>query len=149
MTGNQPHPGMGKSIYGSPAEQISIPAVLSALGVKDTLRLNPFDISAAAMGVTSLLDKKGVRAIIFEAPCIMVSRGGDVCNIESARCTGCGACIKKLGCPAISFEQTAGQGKKLARIDPVLCTGCGICRSVCAFDAIVGGAATGGQGGQA
>jgi indolepyruvate ferredoxin oxidoreductase alpha subunit len=136
MTGNQPHPGTGFSIYGSPAEKISIPAVLGALGIGDTLRLNPFDAPAAREGVRSLLDKTGVRAVVFEAPCIMVSKSGPAYGIDGERCTGCGLCVKKLGCPAIS---TAGGGRGGHRIDPALCTGCGLCRYVCAFGAIDGG----------
>jgi indolepyruvate ferredoxin oxidoreductase alpha subunit len=138
MTGNQCHPGMGRSIDGSPAERISIPAVLGALGIRDLLRLDPFDFPAARDGVLSLLDKGGVRAIVFEAPCIMISRGGPPCDIDGERCTGCGLCAKKLGCPAISAAPPAG-GREIRRIDAALCTGCGLCRQVCAFGAIIGG----------
>jgi indolepyruvate ferredoxin oxidoreductase alpha subunit len=137
MTGSQPHPGMGRSIYGSPAAKISIPAVLSALGLGETLRLNPFDLPAAREGVRSLLDKRGPRALVFEAPCIMVSRGSNPCLVDSARCTGCGACAARLGCPALSLE-SAGD-RQICRIDRALCTGCGLCRFVCAPGAITGG----------
>jgi indolepyruvate ferredoxin oxidoreductase alpha subunit len=147
MTGNQPHPGMGRSIDGSPAEKISIPAVLEALGIRETLRLNPFDFPSAREGVRSLLDKPGVRAIVFEAPCIMVSRGASPCRVEGEKCTGCGLCVKKLGCPALSLgaaeegpaEKTGG--RESCRIDPALCTGCGLCRFVCARKAISPGEA--------
>ncbi|MDR2135836.1 MAG: 4Fe-4S binding protein [Treponema sp.] len=135
MTGNQPHPGTGFSICGSPAKKISIPAVLGALGLGDAPRLNPFDFPAAKEGLASLLGKTGVRALVFEAPCIMLSRGGPPCGIDAERCTGCGLCVRKLGCPAIS---AAPQGQS-HRIDPALCTGCGLCRHVCAFGAITGG----------
>jgi indolepyruvate ferredoxin oxidoreductase alpha subunit len=134
MTGNQPHPGTGSSLCGSPAAKISIPAVLSALGAGDLLRLNPFDFPSARDGVLSLLDKKGLRAVVFEAPCIMVSRGRDPCSADPALCSGCGACVKKLGCPALSLE--AGG---LCRIDPALCRGCGLCRHICPLGAISGG----------
>jgi indolepyruvate ferredoxin oxidoreductase alpha subunit len=137
MTGSQPHPGMGRSIYGSPAAKISIPAVLAALGLKEILRLNPFAFPAARDGVLSLLDKKGPRAVVFEAPCIMVSRGGEPCRLDAALCTGCGLCAAKLGCPALSLG--SAEGRKLCRIDPALCTGCGLCRHLCPFGAITGG----------
>jgi indolepyruvate ferredoxin oxidoreductase alpha subunit len=138
MTGNQPHPGIGRTIDGSPAEKISIPSVLGALGIRDLLRLNPFDFPAARDGVLSLLDKGGVRAVVFEAPCAMISRGGPPCVIDGERCGGCGLCEKKLGCPAISATPAAG-GREIRRIDTTLCTGCGLCRRICAFDAINGG----------
>jgi indolepyruvate ferredoxin oxidoreductase alpha subunit len=143
MTGNQPHPGTGKSITGSPAGKISIPAVLEALGIRDILRLNPFDFPAAREGLCSLLDKEGVRVVIFEAPCIMVSRGGSPYAIDQERCTGCGLCLKKLGCPAVALppgeeggESAAGPGGPKPRIDPALCTGCGLCRFTCASGAV-------------
>jgi indolepyruvate ferredoxin oxidoreductase alpha subunit len=138
MTGSQPHPGTGSSIYGSPAAKISIPAVLSALGVTELLRLNPFDFPSARDGILSLLGKRGLRVVVFEGPCIMVSRGNGACAVDSALCTGCAACVKKLGCPALAMEQTAAGGA-VCRLDSALCTGCGLCRHLCAFGAIGGG----------
>jgi indolepyruvate ferredoxin oxidoreductase alpha subunit len=146
MTGNQSHPGMGKTVRGEAAEKISIPGVASALGVKDLIRANPFDLKAAEAAVKEVINKSGVRVIIFEGPCIAVSAGKGKCVIDEAKCTGCQACVKKLGCPAISIgpkEAAPPSGKPglLARIDPVLCTGCGICKEACAFAAIGDGGA--------
>ncbi|GHT63945.1 indolepyruvate ferredoxin oxidoreductase subunit alpha [Spirochaetia bacterium] len=137
MTGSQPHPGTGKSVTGSPAEKISIYDVVSALGVKDIVRANPFDSKAAEDAVTGLLDKKGVRVILFEGPCIAVQAGSGKCSITAEQCTGCQICVKKLGCPAISIVP-AEKPKLRALIDPALCTGCGICKPVCPAGAIGG-----------
>ncbi|GHV52136.1 indolepyruvate ferredoxin oxidoreductase subunit alpha [Spirochaetia bacterium] len=137
MTGSQPHPGTGKSVTGSPAEKISIYDVVSALGIKDIVRANPFDSKAAEDAVTRMLDKKGVRVILFEGPCIAVQAGSGKCSITAEQCTGCQICVKKLGCPAISVVP-AEKPKLRALIDPVLCTGCGICRPVCPAGAIGG-----------
>jgi indolepyruvate ferredoxin oxidoreductase alpha subunit len=141
MTGSQPHPGTGKSAVGSPAEKINIYNVVSALGVKEIVRANPFDINTAVDAVNRVLDKKGVRVILFEGPCIAVYAGSGKCSIAAEQCTGCQNCVKKLGCPAISLVPTAlsaaidspgaGKQKLQAVIDPVLCTGCGICKPVC------------------
>ncbi|MDR1949817.1 MAG: indolepyruvate ferredoxin oxidoreductase subunit alpha [Spirochaetaceae bacterium] len=145
MTGNQPHPGIGKTATGGPAEKIRIPAVLKALGVADPVRVNPFDLRAAKDAVALAADKKGVRALIFEAPCIMLDRGEGRAEILEQKCTGCGVCVRKLGCPAISLQKAGGAspgGKPApktggrALIDPALCTGCGICAGLCAFGAI-------------
>jgi indolepyruvate ferredoxin oxidoreductase alpha subunit len=147
MTGNQPHPGMGKTVRGEAAEKISIPAVVSALGVKVTVRANPFDLKASEAAVKGVLDKEGVRVIIFEGPCIALGVGKGRCAVDAAKCTGCMACVKRLGCPAIAPWQAEGGAAK-ARIDPALCTGCGICKEVCAFAAItdaIPAAATGGE----
>jgi indolepyruvate ferredoxin oxidoreductase alpha subunit len=138
MTGNQPHPGMGKTVRGEAVEKISIPAVVSALGVRDMARVNPFDLKASEGAVREVLEKKGVRVIIFEGPCIALSVRKGSCAIDPSRCTGCMVCVKKLGCPAISPAADQAEGGARARIDPALCTGCGICKEVCAFAAIAG-----------
>jgi indolepyruvate ferredoxin oxidoreductase alpha subunit len=143
MTGNQPHPGTGKTVRGEAAEKISIPSVVSALGVKDVARVNPFDLKASEAAVREALDKSGVRVIVFEGPCIALGAARRSRAVDPARCTGCMACVKKLGCPAISpAEEESGAG---ARIDPVLCTGCGICGEICAFAAITDSGAAGGE----
>jgi indolepyruvate ferredoxin oxidoreductase alpha subunit len=140
MTGSQPHPGTGVSVTGSPAEKMDIYALVKAMGIKDIERANPFDMRAAKEAVRRSLDKTGVRVILFEAPCIMVERGRGLCRISGA-CTGCRACVKRLGCPAISLAEAGpvkAGGKQAVRavIDPALCTGCGICADLCAAGAI-------------
>jgi indolepyruvate ferredoxin oxidoreductase alpha subunit len=68
MTGNQPHPGMGKTVRGEAAEKISIPAVISALGVKDTARVNPFYLNAAEGAVREALEKRGSGLSFLKVP---------------------------------------------------------------------------------
>jgi indolepyruvate ferredoxin oxidoreductase alpha subunit len=130
MTGNQAHPGMGRSASGAVVGKVSIVDVVKAVGVRELARANPFDLPSAKEAVRQMLDKTGVRVIVFEGPCIMVQRGDKGCEISRERCTACGLCVKKLGCPALSLS-AAG-----AMIDPVLCTGCGLCKALCAFNAI-------------
>ncbi|MDR1902946.1 MAG: indolepyruvate ferredoxin oxidoreductase subunit alpha [Treponema sp.] len=138
MTGNQPHPGIGKNALGHPAAKIRIPDLLAAIGVQEIIRANPFKLSEAKQAVSHILDKRGVRAIIFEGPCIAVSVGEKKCEVIAERCSGCGVCIKKLGCPALSMAQNGGAERKKQRafIDRALCTGCGICGEVCVLGAI-------------
>ena len=130
MTGNQPHPGLGQTMMGNITEKISIHKVVSALNVTAIEHANPFDIEAAKAAVKAVLDKKGVRVIIYEAPCIVVAKGKDKYVVDPLKCTGCKLCITKLGCPAIELEQ----GK--AKVNATLCTGCGICATVCKFGAL-------------
>jgi indolepyruvate ferredoxin oxidoreductase alpha subunit len=106
--------------------------VVSALNVSKIVKANPFDTEAAEAAVNAVINERGVRVIIFEAPCIFVSKGKDKYVVNSDKCTGCKVCINKLGCPAIEMD-----GKK-AKINATLCTGCGICLSVCKFGAIGG-----------
>ena len=130
MTGNQPHPGMGITMMGNNVEKISIEKILTAIGVSALIKVNPFDQKAAKEAVIELMEKKGVRVLLFEAPCVIIARPDGSADIDPQKCTGCKVCLLKLGCPAISF----GNGK--AVINSALCTGCGICADLCPTGAI-------------
>ena len=132
MTGSQPHPGTGKTMMGNISEKVSIYNILSAIGVKHIARANPFNLTEAKRGITEAASFKGVSAVIFEAPCIQVSKPAPLLEVDIEKCTGCKLCIKELGCPAMSMEN----GK--AVISPSMCYGCSICAQVCPFDAIGG-----------
>jgi indolepyruvate ferredoxin oxidoreductase alpha subunit len=146
MTGNQPHPGTGRTARGEGGGKISIPKMVSALGIKDLERVNPFDIAVSEEAVARSMEKTGVRVLLFEAPCISVYSGGGSCVVDRTKCEGCQNCVRKLGCPALSLVvrprtgTSGGESAVLqARIDPVLCTGCGVCKSLCRFNAIGNG----------
>lgn len=134
MTGNQVHPGIGRTVMGAASEPISIPGLLLAAGVKEIVQANPFDFAGAKQAAAGLLSKRGVRALIFEGPCIAVDKTGGRRGrwaVQDDGCSACGVCVKKTGCPALSL---APDGK--ARIDAALCTGCGLCGAFCAWGAI-------------
>lgn len=132
MTGGQPHPGTGCTMMGGISDKISIYNVVSSLNVTKIVKANPFDIDYTKDVIKSIIDLKGVRVILFEAPCIAVSKNKGCLIVDSKKCTGCKICVKKLGCPAISMED----GK--AVINPTLCAGCGLCAKVCVSNAIGG-----------
>ena len=132
MTGGQPHPGTGKTMMGNISDKISIYNVVSALGVNQIQRVNPFDQTAAKAALKIALEASGVRVILFEAPCIAVAKSGPALIVNPDKCTGCKLCVKKLGCPAITLES----GK--AVINAALCIGCKLCASVCKFGAMGG-----------
>lgn len=133
MTGQQPHPGTGKTIMGAAAAKISIPEVLKALGVKHIGVANPFDLAGAVEAVSQAADYQGVSAVVFEAPCIAVRKPEPAYTVEEADCIGCQKCIRELGCPAISMKNHK------AAIEPSLCYGCSVCAQVCPRSAIKGG----------
>ncbi len=130
MTGHQPHPGTGRTMMGNVTDKISIRRVLEAVGVASVQTVNPLDLPAAIEAVKRAADTKGVSAILFEAPCIAVTKPAPPLRVDPARCTGCKRCIRELGCPAVVAEG------KFAKIEPSLCTGCTLCAQVCPFDAI-------------
>ena len=132
MTGNQPHPGLGLTMMGEVSEKVSIYNVLKGMGVKEIRRVNPFDQEEAIKAVEEVAVLRGVRVLLFEAPCIVVDRAKEALRIKEDKCKHCNMCVTQLGCPAIVVE-----GKTL-RIDEKLCNGCTLCQSVCKFDAIGG-----------
>ncbi len=75
MTGGQPHPGTGQTMMGDVSQKISIYNILKAVGVEHVEKLNPYDQEKAQSTVTEMAKLSGVRAIIFEAPCIAVKGG--------------------------------------------------------------------------
>ncbi|MCL1822706.1 MAG: indolepyruvate ferredoxin oxidoreductase subunit alpha [Oscillospiraceae bacterium] len=130
MTGGQPHPSTGRTLMNTDSPKVSIYDIVKACGVSKLIRCNPFEVDKAINAVKSMLDEKGVRVILFEAPCIAVSKNSDKYTVNSEKCTGCGICVRKLGCPAVTLAD------KKALIDADSCTGCGVCANICKFNAI-------------
>ena len=130
MTGKQPSPSTGETMMGENHKKISIPEVLKALGVDEVVRLDPFETEIVIKEVQRLADLKGVRAIVFESPCIKLFKPDTKYTVKN-NCINCKRCVKKLGCPAL----IKGDGK--IEIDYNLCYGCGICESICPTGAIV------------
>lgn len=138
MTGSQPHPGTGlRMSYDSgpedAAQAISIPRVLEALGVKQVHRLNPFDLKTAIAVIRATVGQPEVNALIFEAPCIKVSKRQPAPVVLAETCTNCGVCINSIGCPALAQDEKLG----IIRIETGLCTGCDLCTEVCPHQALV------------
>ena len=131
MTGHQPHPGTGVTMMGEISQKVSIPAVLTAIGVKSVVTVDPLDLDAAVKAVREAAGVKGVSAVIFKSPCIAVTKPAPAYHVDSEKCVGCQRCIRELGCPAVCLD-----GKKAA-IEPSLCYGCSLCAQVCPAGAIV------------
>ena len=142
MTGHQPHPGTGMTMMGEVVEKISIPKILSAIGVSPIIEVDPFDFEKAVAAVKEASDSDGVSAIIFNSPCIAVAsklgyRFPGAKSLDGEKCIGCRKCINELGCPALSIGfKTNAHGKRIVEIDTALCTGCGLCKTVCPVGAI-------------
>ena len=133
MTGHQPHPGTGRNMMATPVEKVSIEKILTAIGVKKVVTVDPLDLDAAIEAVKDCAAIKGVKAVIFRSPCVAIVKPTGKMQVNSEKCVGCLRCIKELGCPALSVKQ----GK--AVIDGNLCTGCGLCARLCKVNAIGGG----------
>ncbi len=130
MTGNQPHPGTGRTMMGDRSPAASIPKVLTALGVDLLVEADPLNQREAVSAVKRAMDSSGVRAVIFKSPCIANIKKEKTCEIDPSKCTACNTCVKLLGCPALTVEN--GQ----VSIEPSLCNGCSLCAQICPYKAI-------------
>lgn len=130
MTGHQPHPATGITMMGEVAEKVSMEKILNAIGLSSVETVNPLDLQASIEAVNRAAEKKGVKAIIFKAPCIAVSKPEKGHQVREEKCINCKKCIHELGCPAIVLKE----GRVV--IEESLCYGCGLCAQVCPVSAI-------------
>ncbi len=130
MTGHQPHPGTGRNMMGNAVDKVSIVKVLEGMGVKKIEVVDPLDLASAVRAVKECAALPGVKAILFQSPCIAISKPAEKMKI-SGKCIQCKKCIREIGCPALIIVD----GK--VTIDKGLCTGCGLCSSICPASAIV------------
>ncbi len=124
MTGHQPHPGTGRNMMGEFVEKMNIGDILQGMGVKQILHVNPLDFEASVNAIKECADMPGVKAILFESPCIALYKPTKKMTIDE-KCINCKKCINEIGCPAIIKVD----GK--VTIDESLCTGCNLCAQIC------------------
>lgn len=131
MTGHQDHAATGKTLQGDPTYAIDIPALCRAIGVKNVVEVNAFDIELLEKTIKEEVAKDEVSVIITKTPCVLLSKEKKPLYIAHAdKCKKCGMCMKP-GCPAMTRNED-----KTIHIDDTMCTGCGLCESLCKFGAI-------------
>jgi len=142
MTGHQQNPGTGFTLMGEPTNEVDIPMLCKAIGVKgdNIYIINPLELKLTEDVLTDALSKDEPTVIIAKWPCILKKFSDkdmadfDLrpkrCEIDQEKCRKCKTCVK-TGCPAIT------SGDQIT-INPDPCTGCSVCRQVCPFDAIKG-----------
>jgi indolepyruvate ferredoxin oxidoreductase alpha subunit len=133
MTGQQPHPGTGRTMMGELVARVDIAAVLHGIGVEHVEQVDPLDHARAVEVVQRMAALPGVKAIIFKSPCAVLARPSACSHVDAEACIGCTRCVRELGCPAL----VPTKGK--VAIDPTLCVGCTLCEQVCPTGAISGG----------
>ncbi|MDD3360635.1 MAG: indolepyruvate ferredoxin oxidoreductase subunit alpha [Hespellia sp.] len=136
MTGHQDHAATGKTLQGDPTNAVNIPVLCRALGVKNVVEVNVFDIELLEKTIKEEVAKDEVSVIITKTPCVLLTKEKKPLYVaHSDKCKKCGMCMKP-GCPAMTRNADG-----TIHIDDTMCTGCGLCESLCKFDAIelVGG----------
>ncbi|MEA4919740.1 MAG: indolepyruvate ferredoxin oxidoreductase subunit alpha [Clostridiaceae bacterium] len=132
MTGHQDNPGTGETLMGEQAPLIKIEDVLSAIGFKNIIIVDPQDLKAMDKALKDAAESTVPAAIITRRPCLLIKKiKHDIgtCRVDPQKCRSCKMCLS-AGCPAIFMEN----GK--ATIDETLCTGCTVCAQICPFGAI-------------
>lgn len=132
MTGHQDHAATGKTLQGEEVPAISIYHLCKAIGVKNVVEVDAFDITAMEKTIKEEVAKDEVSVIIACAPCALLKgvKFPYKCEAVSEKCKKCGMCLKP-GCPALTKNADG-----TISIDDTMCNGCGLCQQLCKFDAI-------------
>jgi len=138
MTGHQSTPAWSRTETGREVKEIKIEDIVRGIGAEEIRIVDPYNLDEMTKTVSELLVKKGVKVLIARAPCAIYEarRKGrpGYYTVKEDLCTGCLACIRATGCPALYL---ADNGK--VRIMEEDCYGCGLCARYCPEKAIVKG----------
>lgn len=131
MTGHQDHAATGKTLMGDPTYAIDIPGLCRAMGIKNVVEVNAFDIETLEKTIREEVAKDEVSVIITKSPCVLLSKEKKpLYTAHADKCKKCGMCMKP-GCPAMTKNADG-----TVYIDDTMCTGCGLCEKLCKFNAI-------------
>lgn len=132
MTGHQDNAATGKTLKGKEVPAISIYHLCKAIGVKNVVEVDVFDIVTLEKTIKEEVAKDEVSVIIACAPCALLKGVSfpNKCVPNSEKCKKCGMCLKP-GCPALTKNEDG-----TISIDETMCNGCGLCKQLCKFDAI-------------
>lgn len=131
MTGHQDHAATGKTLMGDPTYAIDIPGLCRAMGIKNVVEVNAFDIETLEKTIREEVAKDEVSVIITKSPCVLLSKEKKpLYTAHSDKCKKCGMCMKP-GCPAMTKNADG-----TVYIDDTMCTGCGLCEKLCKLNAI-------------
>jgi indolepyruvate ferredoxin oxidoreductase alpha subunit len=142
MTGQQEHPGTGFTLQGAPTKELSIEAIVRAVGVDHVRVIDPNKLADVRGALEWAYGLDAPSVIITEWPCALKKLSPDEqrdykriaksCTVDDEQCNGCRLCLN-IGCPALSVDTASGK----AKINEMACVACEVCGQVCNHDAIV------------
>lgn len=133
MTGHQSTPAWSTLESGRKARPVMVEDIVRAIGVDHLEVVDPYDIDKMIDAFERLIKQPGVKVLVSKHPCALLearSRSLRRYRVVDEKCTGCLACIKVTGCPALFYEN----GKVSISGDD--CVGCGLCARFCPYKAI-------------
>jgi len=132
MTGHQDNAATGMTLMGETVPAINIYEVCKAMGIKNVVEVNAFDLKELEKTIKEEVAKDEVSVIITKAPCVLLKKQKFTkkCITIPENCKKCGMCLRP-GCPALT-KNTDGT----ISIDETMCNGCGLCMQLCKFNAI-------------
>lgn len=132
MTGDQPHPGTGKTLTRGKTKPLSIPSILESMGVLKITQANPLFAEESIEAAREAINYPGPSAVIFKWPCANLTPKKQPAHFPTNACAGCRMCTSRIGCPALNWNEAA----RRISINRELCTGCGLCTDVCQYDVL-------------
>jgi len=136
MTGQQPSPST--SHPGNDDEPaIKIEEVARAMGIQFIRVVDPLYFEKLTDAIADAIKFEGPSVVVSRRTCALEARKQGIIpkvgSIDPEKCTGCLACVKLLGCPALEVE---ANGKVV--IDDQQCQGCTLCGGLCPYHAMTG-----------
>jgi indolepyruvate ferredoxin oxidoreductase alpha subunit len=152
MTGHQETPGTGYTLKGEAANMIDYAELAKAVGIRHVRKVDPYKLAETMEVIKEEAERDDASVIITEnSPCMLLRRAKPLerfanpyFKIEADLCRGCKACLE-IGCPAISWQESAGRTKDGHKrkgtvfIKKDQCVGCEVCGQICKFNAITPG----------
>ena len=132
MTGHQDNAATGMTLMGETVPAINIYEVCKAMGIKNVVEVNAFDLKELEKTIKEEVAKDEVSVIITKAPCVLLKKQKFTkkCITIPENCKKCGMCLRP-GCPALTKNADG-----TISIDETMCNGCGLCMQLCKFNAI-------------
>ncbi len=106
MTGHQENPGSGYTLMGKKTNEIDIPALCKAIGIKHVITVNPLELDSVSKALDSAFAFEGPSVIITTrtgCPAISFDKTAKLASIDPHMCVGCTVCLQ--ACPFDAIER--------------------------------------------